>query len=332
MKLGRLAPYPQEVKPRLRLGDFLTNSSYPPPPASMDYLSNVADWPMYGNDQWGDCVWAMIAHVIEAVTCYGQGTTVEISDADVLKGYSDVTGFDPHAGPPGANPTDQGTVIQDALDYWRKTGVGGHKIVAFAQVDVKNPTELDAALAIFGHLCLGINFPNSAMDQFNNGQPWDVVPNDGGIDGGHAINDGGYNLTAGLPPEVTLIGRTADGDWEVVTWGRRQRMTQAFFAMYCEEAWTIISPEWISANGTAPDGLDVAAFNTAFTALTGQPAPLPVPPSPTPVPPAPTPTPPADPDATLATVAHWWADKHHHYGRNAVMAKALEAWLTATGR
>src|SRR2546425_8758875 len=137
---GRKLPHPEVVRPRLHLGQFLTGT-YPPAPAVVDYTSKVPEWPMYGNDQYGDCVWAMIGHSIEAATSYGRGATVEVTDADVLKGYSDVTGFRPD------DPsTDQGTVIQDALDYWRKTGVGGHKILAFAQVDIHNPSEVDAAL------------------------------------------------------------------------------------------------------------------------------------------------------------------------------------------
>src|SRR5437879_3603415 len=147
---GRKPPHPEDTHPRLKLAHFLTGT-LPPVPATVDYLSKVTDWPMYGNDDWGDCVWAMIGHTIEAATAYGQGKTVEVTEADVLKGYSDVTGFDPHAGRPGENPTDQGTVIQDALSYWRKTGVGGHKILAFAQVDHRNQDEVATALYLFGH-------------------------------------------------------------------------------------------------------------------------------------------------------------------------------------
>src|SRR2546430_10990929 len=61
-----------------------------------------------------------------------------------------------------------------------------------------------------------------SMDQFNAGQPWDVVADDGGIDGGHA---------------VALVGYDPDA-WYVLTWGRVQKVTRAWFAKYVEEAWT----------------------------------------------------------------------------------------------
>lgn len=265
---GRLSPRSESDAPRLKLASFLTSAAYPPAPAQLDYLSQVVDWPMYGNDQWGDCVWAMIGHTIEAATTYGQGMTVKVSEEAVLKGYSDVTGFDPAAGPPGDNPTDQGTVIQDALNYWRKVGVGGHKILAFAQVDHTNLNEVKAALALFGHLQLGINFPDTAMDQFNEGRPWDVVPHSH-IEGGHAINLGSY--------------------YKAVTWAQVQEMTPAFWDTYVEEAWIAITPEWVRDNKN-PEGLDTASVNQAFHDMTGQPGPFPVvQPDDPPVPPAPAP-------------------------------------------
>lgn len=282
-RAGRLPPHPESTHPRLKLAPFLTGT-YPPAPATVDYLSKVHDWPMYGNDRWGDCVWAMIGHTIEAATTYGQGATVKVTDTDVLKGYSDVTGFDPGAGPPGDNPTDNGTVIQDALDYWRKTGIGGHKILAFAQVDHTNADEVDAALYLFGHLQVGIRFPASAMDQFNASQPWDLVPHTS-IEGGHAIDMGSKN--------------------EAITWAKRQAFTQAFWRTYVEEAWVTITPEWINAAGLAPEGLDVAALNAAFTGLTGKPGPFPATPQPTP---PPTPAPPSDPLAELAAMLRRFID------------------------
>ncbi|GAA4626583.1 hypothetical protein GCM10023196_035410 [Actinoallomurus vinaceus] len=315
---GRRPPHSEDARPRLHLGPFLTGT-YPKPPVKVDYVSAVDEWPMYGNDQYGDCVWAMIGHTIEAATAYGQGRTVKVSEADVLRGYSDVTGFDP------VDPsTDQGTVIQDALDYWRKTGVGGHQILAFAQVDIHDPGEVDAALWLFGHLQLGINFPAVAMDQFDAGQPWDVVKNDGGIEGGHAI-DLGYVL--GNPPQ--LVGRAANGNYRIITWGRVQEMTPAFWGRYVEEAWVVVTPEWISQKGTSPEGLDVAALGEAFTAMTGEPNPFPVQPAPGPAP-GPSPAPVDVADQALADAVRPWL-RLRHRGTNADAARALKTWLTAKG-
>ena len=321
-KDGRKPPYPEDTHPRIKFAQIRTPApTYPKPPPFIDYITRVADWPMYKNDEAGDCVWAMIGHTIQAITTYGRGKTITVTDADVIKGYSDVTGYNPN------DPSsDQGTVIQDALNYWRKSGVGGHKIAAFAQVDHTNPDEVDAALYLFGHIQLGINFPASAMDQFNAGEPWDVVKHTT-IEGGHAINLG-YVMDE--PPQV--VGRAPNGNLKVVTWGRVQEMTPAFWDKYVEEAWVVFSEEWLSAAGSSPEGLDVAALGEAFTALTGerfpvQPTPKPQP-TPEPVPPGPAPAPPGDADATLAAAARSWL-RYRHVGVNGSMARELTAWLAA---
>lgn len=263
---GRLAPDPS--KPRMMLAPHMT--AIAAPPAQVDWYSGIADWPMYGNDSWGDCVEAEMGHGEQALSFYGGHTLVTVDEQAVITAYSDIAGFDPNAGPPGRNPTDQGTLIQDAMSYWRKTGIAGHRIAAFAEVAVTDMTEVKTALALFGPLSLGINFPSSAMDQFNNGEPWDVARR-ATVQGGHC---------------VALVGYDAKYLY-VVTWGRVQRMTQAFWNRYVEEAWTPISQEWVDAvTGLDPAGVDLAGMGEAFTALTGEDNPfLPGPtPEPTPAP------------------------------------------------
>lgn len=313
---GRLPPHPEDTHPRLKLGRFLT-AALPTPPASVDWHSQIADWPMYGNSDWGDCVEAEIGHHEEVLTRYGSGALVEVTDSDVLNVYSAITGFDPNAGPPGSNPTDQGTNIQDSLGYWRTTGIAGHRIDAFASVKVADVTmiEVKTALALFGPLSIGINLPASAMDQFNAGQPWDVVSGSQ-IEGGHC---------------VALVGYDADYLY-VVTWGAVQKMTLGFWAAYVEEAWTPLSREWVNSAGVDPQGVDLAALGEQFTELTGQPSPFPGPvtPPPNPVPPQPSPSPVDVADQALASAARDWL-MHHHRGANGAFAKQLQAWLLAKG-
>lgn len=268
-KLGRR---PNDAsKPRLKLGRFLTETA-PTYPENRDYISNVASWPMYLNDRIGDCTCATVGHIIQEVTTYGQGNTVTITDNDVLRAYEAVSGYNPST---GAN--DDGAVIQDVLNYWRKTGIGGYKIMAFAEVDYRNSDELFAALNLFGTLYLGINFPSNGFDQIDAGQPWDYVPG-ASIEGGHAINAGYYDVS--------------DKMWKVITWGQVQPMTQAFWDHYVEEAWVVITPEWFDAQGNSPTGINMYTLGKQFEQMTGEPNPFPEPPAPVPTPaPAPTPNP-----------------------------------------
>lgn len=280
---GRLPAQP--ARPRLRLGDYLT-SGLPTPPVSIDWQSRVANWPMYLNDQIGDCTCAAVGHLIEAETTYGQGATVTVTDQDVLTMYEAVSGYNP------ANPsTDQGAVIQDVLGYWQKTGMAGHKIVAYASVDVANMTEIRQAIDLFGAVDVGINFPSSAMDQFNAGQTWDVVAGSS-IEGGHCVPVGAYGTDSSLT---------------CVTWGKQQKMTAAFWQRYVDEAWVVITQDWLSAKGLDPQGLNLYQLGQDYAALTGRPNPIPAPePQPAPTPsPSPTPTP-SSTDTTFAAATHTW--------------------------
>ncbi|MGH3099267.1 MAG: hypothetical protein ACRDMV_25080 [Streptosporangiales bacterium] len=265
-KLGRLPPHPESTHPRLKLGRYLT-SALPEPPVSVDWYSQVTDWPMYGNDDWGDCVLAAIGHEIESRTHYGQGQTVEIPPQAVLDAYTAVTGFDPDAGPPGQNPTDRGTNMQDALGYWRHTGVGGHTILVFAQVDEEN--QIRQAVNLFGAVGLGITVTRDMMDDFDAGKPWTRAS--GQRLGGHAVPAVGYD----------------DQYVYVVSWARIQPMTWACFRQCVEECWCSVTRDWLDSSGQDPQGLDLAKLGDDFTNLTGQPAPVPQP--------TPTPTPPPDP-------------------------------------
>lgn len=277
LPLGRL--HAQPARPQIRLEDHLTGT-LPTPPASVDWYSAVPEWPMYGNDTIGDCTCAAVGHLIQGWTQYAAGTAVEIPDSAVLGLYETVTGYNP------ADPsTDQGAYIQDILAYWRKNGVSGHAITAYASVKVSNMTRIKQAIDLFGAVNIGFNFPASAMTQFNQGKPWDVVRGSR-LEGGHC---------------VTVVGYKANGNLVCITWGAVQEMTPAFWSKYVDEAWVIITPDWIEANGSTPLGIDLYSLGQDFSALTGSPNPIPQPapqptPQPTPIPtPVPTPTPAVDP-------------------------------------
>lgn len=246
-------------------------------PAVVDYYDGLSPIGMLGNDAYGDCVEAANGHIVEQQTYFGQGHEVVVSTQDALAEYSRITGFNPN------DPsTDQGTMIQDGLDDMRKIGLNGHKIAAFAQLDVTKMADVKLAVSEFGMVDIGFNFPAIAMQQFNQGKPWDVVSNDGGIDGGHCVLVVGY--------DVNYL--------YVYTWGAVQKMTYAFWAKYVEEAWAVIDEDWVSmSKGLDPEGVDKYAFGAQWAALTKQPNPFPAPvptPPPTPTPP-PVPVPPPTP-------------------------------------
>ena len=250
VEFGRSKPYTREEAPRLVLEHYLDTSALLPPSPVVDYASQVASWPMYGNDRIGDCTCAAAGHMIQAWTDYAT-TEVTIGESDVIQAYSAITGYNPATG-----AGDNGANEQDVLNYWRKTGIGGHKIGGFAELaSLDNLTLAKQCLEVFGTIYLGINVPQSAMDQFRAGEPW-AWTGDTNIIGGHAV-------------PVQYWGTHETGEIEVVTWGKRQRMTRRFWLNYVEEAWVVFSPDWLEANGQSAGGDDLSQLRAAFTELTG---------------------------------------------------------------
>jgi hypothetical protein len=287
-RLGKLPAQP--ARPHLKFSAVL-QERLAAPPVTVDWQDDHIVWPMYANDQWGCCVWAETGHAVNQATWYATDAEVEPTDKDILAAYAAVTGFKQNAGPPGSNPTDQGTNMQDAMAYWRKTGVGGHRIVAYAALDVSNLTEIKQAIALFGSISIGFNFPNTAMDQFNAGEIWDVVKG-AKIEGGHCVLAGAYDQSG--------VG--------VVTWGAEAKMTWAFWKKYVDEAYVSFDKDGLEKAGTYFTGAPSwYALGGEFQELTGDPNPIPAPqPQPVPVPtPPPAPTPSPTPDLDPHLVAAW---------------------------
>jgi hypothetical protein len=295
-RLGRL---PEDLsRPRLTLAPHLRAVA---PPAAVNWYGPVRSWGVLANDLWGCCVFAGNGHIVEQQTALGGHDETIVTDTETLDEYSRVTGFNPAAGPPGDNPTDQGATVQDGLADLQKIGLAGQKIAAYARVNQADDTELRIALAELGVVSLGLNFPQSAMDQFDAGEPWTVVADDGGILGGHCVPAVGYDA----------------GYVYVVSWGRVVPVAWGWLAAYCEEAWAVVSQMWAGLGGKDPEGVDLHSLGAEFAVLTGQGNPFP---APAPPPPPPVPEPPVPPSvaAELAAVV-----------RQAIAA--IEAFLTSHG-
>jgi hypothetical protein len=235
---------------------YVNAAALPTPPKTFGHDSLFAPkaWGMLGNDEWGDCAWAGPAHETMLLTKEA-GHGCAFTTQGVLADYSAGTGFNAKAGPPGSNPTDRGSNVRDVLSYRRKTGIVDstgkrHKIGAFIRLDPKNLEHVYQAMYLFQAVGIGIQpFPKSAMDQFNAGEPWDVVPK--------SPSEGGHY--------VCCLGK--DKYIQLVTWGSIQPMTEAFFEKYCDEAWTYLSTEDLK-NGANVDGFDMQQLRSDLKQLT----------------------------------------------------------------
>lgn len=202
------------------------------------------DWGMLGNDEYGDCAWAAADHLMMALDA-DSAIRSSFTTQTALADYSACTGFDPAAGQPDANPTDQGTDMRVLLNYLRQRGVTDasghrHQATAYVQLDAQNLDHIYEACYLFQALLVGVALPSSAEPQFAQGEVWTPQRGDE-IVGGHAI---------------LLIGK--QDHFPFVTWGRVQQATVAWWRAYVEQVYAIIGPDDFNQAGESPAGFDYA--------------------------------------------------------------------------
>jgi hypothetical protein len=225
---------------------LMAGRQLPPPPIECDHTKGLPDDLGYmGNNILGDCTCAAYFHARQVWSYNATGTEITNPDSDVLGLYSKACGYNP------ADPTtDQGGVEQDVLTYLLNTGAPGcAPILAFVEADPRNLDDVKRVIYDTGCAYIGVDLPQSAMD---NGPdvPWGVHSNDT-IAGGHAVILCGYDL---------------DG-FDLISWGKRYRCTNAFLAQYCEEAYAIADPIWVAKTGKTPLGMSVQDLESQMQAL-----------------------------------------------------------------
>lgn len=250
-KLGKNAP--RKLMTTHSLGDYLdTAKSWPEVAAQgLEYTPKPIKLDMLGNDTVGDCVIAAAMHYAQVETANTDNPLTPTREL-CIKVYSAITGYDPN------DPdTDQGTDFESGLfPYWKATGLpmldrNGkevmHKILGFASLDLTSIAQQRYATFLFGGSLLGINCPQSALDNTNN---W-TYDASSPIVGGHGIN---------------RVGQGAAGG-HIDSWGMLIPYTNEFAAKLADEAYVVLTDAWISANGKSPSGLDLNGLVAAMKSL-----------------------------------------------------------------
>ncbi len=251
LKLGKHAP---KLDARtFQLSNY--TGSLPTPPASKSWVDGITDWPMWLNDVEGDCTIAGANRLRLVWTKNSTGTGVVTSDADTQKAYQAVSGY-----VPGDESTDNGANMLDVLNYWRKTGIGGDKIYAFAKVDGRNRTQIEQAIMLFGGLYVGAALPITAQGQTRPGGTWSVLAHRGraaapGSWGGHCFASQGWS-PAGL---------------QIVPWGTPDvglmTMGWNFTGRYVDECYVVLSSQDWAEKTLAPSGFDLATLKADLAKL-----------------------------------------------------------------
>lgn len=236
MKLGRIPTPVHRLATVPSIADYLDfGANLPLIADSVAYEKRMTQsWGMLGNDKYGDCVFASRAHFAQCASVNVTGKARTFTTAQVLKWYSDCTGFNPN------DPTtDNGANPLDALKYFVSIG----EIVAFGKVDPTNDAHVAATIELFGGLYSGWDLPLAWQSTTN----WDAGPSitgkwQPGSWGGHMVSQTGFDAQCNTP---------------TVTWGSLINVTAAARHVYCSEAYAIVTKEWFDAGGKTIQGLDL---------------------------------------------------------------------------
>ena len=225
----------------------------PPPPASVEYGKAVSVWPMYDNDKWGDCTCAAAGHMIQNWTA-NAGSEVTPPDSAVVTFYEHFVGNPP--------PADAGCNMLSVLKYWRNSGVGGRKIEAFASIELKNQTEAQEAVYLFGSIYVGVELPDFCVTGNMLEVPW-VVPAGGPVGAAAPNPRNGHCIPAVAYDDTNLY---------IVTWGMLKPMSWGFYEAYADESFAVASRDFIGRTGHAPSGFDMNQLEADLNDVTHMPA------------------------------------------------------------
>jgi hypothetical protein len=218
----------KRLRKSLCLSNYLSMSavSYP---AVRAYERPIA-YGMLANDTLGCCVIAGHYHLrMNWHAVATAGSPLVVTDQEVISDYSAITGYDP-----SSPSTDQGTDMPTALAWYKDD---------YCTLDIQNVEQVKAGMFLFGGAIIGFNVPQSMVDQLNAGvdPDWSYSPNDKPSGEGHCVVPLGYGRDG-----VALI-----------SWGKIYHTSWDFFLAWTDEAYCIVSPEWIKASGVSPSGLDL---------------------------------------------------------------------------
>jgi len=243
-KLGRK---PAKHNTRIPLLSTYT-AQLPAAPATCTWAGGCT-YQMFDNDTISCCTAAALANQ-EITWNNSAGKKTNITDKQVLQFYSATTGYDPQNA-----SSDQGGVESDILTQWQKTPglMAGFDLTAFASFRPSNPNSVKDAIWITGGAYLGINLPETIQDQ---GDFW-RVPAQGPVGTGAPGSLGGHAVCAvGYDARVVYFA----------SWGALYQMTWDFYTTYTEEAYALVSQDFLNS-GKTPSGFDLSALLTDITAF-----------------------------------------------------------------
>jgi hypothetical protein len=258
-------------------GVNLVSAAAPTPPSAFDWTKGgTLKFPILGNNRYGDCYYAAVAHASQTYTG-NSGTECQFNENALISRYLALAGGD------------RGLYDELIMPEWKKGIVGPNgprKILDEMIVPLTHPADQQLAAWAFGGLIWTCNLESGWVDNVKPGMVWDAHQGRGV--GGHAM---------------FITGKNGKGNWDVQTWGLGPPYVQVTpRGILDSESEFIVA---FSLDQFRPDG--TSAFTgkryeemaALWEQMGGQPLPpSPFPPAPhppTPQPPGPSPCPDAPP-------------------------------------
>jgi hypothetical protein len=254
LKLGRRRPV---IRPKRR--SVLAYACKPLPPAPLTWdgtMGGKLSYPMLGNDEYGDCTIAALAHLFMTQAANEGRSVPAFADKDVENFY-----FKLGAG------KDEGLEESVVLGYARDHGFplsGGHKLEAWVAIDPHDLDEVRSCMSLFNGLYIGAELPRTAESQVE----WDVV---GNMRGNAAPGTwGGHAMAAVRFDQRGLV---------LPTWGELKRATWEWWAAYVDECYVCLDAERASQVGVDFAALleDVEIAGGSCISVGSSPSPPPAP-------------------------------------------------------
>jgi hypothetical protein len=234
----------------LQLSSYIAVHALPTPPQH-DVYQHTDSWPMLANDKFNCCTSAAAGHMVHHWTSVNQDSVV-LTDTDIIRAHAELTHDD----------LNQPVSMLTALKFWRKTGIGDHQIHSFMSAGKAKADTLRAVIYLFGAAYIGLDLPNFALprkiEEIQTIQ-WEIIPGISPADAapqecnGHCVAAIGYD-------EKYIY---------VVTWGTLKTMSWDFFTQYTDEAYAVLSTDWVQKDKVAPSGFDLHTLERDLSTVTG---------------------------------------------------------------
>lgn len=219
-------------------------------------LGGLVDNNMFGNDQYGDCVKAAMAHQTLRFEKFEQGVLIPISRDEVIAEYLRETG--------GA---DNGLFLTYAMKDWRNHGLifngKTYKIYGYAGVDKADHIQVKYTIYLLRGIIFGMQVYSTDVDQFRKNERWHLTGSNGTFEGGHGVYGYAYKTLHHNCPNCAS-GYEEDG-LTCNTWGEEQPMDWEFWDARVNQVFAIIDNK-----NTVDSSLDIATMEKQLKEITGE--------------------------------------------------------------